>query len=36
LDPSQETRMSVFMMEAGVTTEPRIAFWHPVDTPDQY
>jgi hypothetical protein len=22
--------------EAGVTTEPRIAFWHPVDTPDQF
>jgi L-amino acid N-acyltransferase YncA len=24
------------MRAAGVTTEPRIAFWHPVDTPDQF
>jgi quinol monooxygenase YgiN len=24
------------MREAGVTAEPRIAFWHPVDTPDQF
>jgi hypothetical protein len=24
------------MQEAGVTSEPRIAFWHPVDTPDQF
>lgn len=24
------------MREAGVTTEPRVAFWHPVDTPDQF
>jgi hypothetical protein len=30
--------MSVFMMpqvEAGVTAEPRVQIWHPVDTPDQ-
>jgi heme-degrading monooxygenase HmoA len=24
------------MQEAGVTSEPRIAFWHPVATPDQF
>jgi hypothetical protein len=24
------------MQEAGVTSEPRIAFWHPVDTPDRF
>ena len=24
------------MQEAGVTSEPRITFWHPVDTPDQF
>ena len=24
------------MQEAGVTSEPRIAFWHAVDTPDQF
>jgi heme-degrading monooxygenase HmoA len=24
------------MQDAGVTSEPRITFWHPVDTPDQF
>ena len=24
------------MQEAGVTSEPRITFWHPVDSPDQF
>jgi heme-degrading monooxygenase HmoA len=24
------------MREAGVTTEPRIDFWRPLDTPDQF
>jgi quinol monooxygenase YgiN len=24
------------MQEAGVTSEPRIDFWHPVDTPDAF
>jgi heme-degrading monooxygenase HmoA len=24
------------MQEAGITSEPRIAFWHPLDTPDQF
>jgi heme-degrading monooxygenase HmoA len=24
------------MREAGVTTEPRVTFWHPVDTPDAF
>jgi hypothetical protein len=24
------------MQEAGVTSELRIAFWHPLDTPDQF
>ncbi|HKV67274.1 MAG TPA: hypothetical protein VJN72_04235 [Gaiellales bacterium] len=24
------------MQEAGVTSEPRITFWHPIDTPDQF
>jgi hypothetical protein len=24
------------MQDAGVTSEPRISFWHPLDTPDQF
>jgi len=24
------------MRAAGVTSEPRITFWHPIDTPDQF
>jgi heme-degrading monooxygenase HmoA len=24
------------MAEAGVTTQPQISFWHPVDTPDAF
>jgi heme-degrading monooxygenase HmoA len=24
------------MAEAGVTTQPEISFWHPVDTPDAF
>jgi hypothetical protein len=24
------------MQAAGVTSEPRISFWHPIDTPDQF
>jgi heme-degrading monooxygenase HmoA len=24
------------MRGAGVTSEPRITFWHPIDTPDQF
>ncbi len=24
------------MAEAGVTSEPRVTFWHPIDTPDAF
>jgi hypothetical protein len=24
------------LQEAGITAEPRVAFWHPVDTPDAF
>jgi hypothetical protein len=24
------------MAEAGVTTEPQVTFWHPIDTPDAF
>jgi hypothetical protein len=24
------------VMQAGVTSEPRITFWHPLDTPDKF
>jgi hypothetical protein len=33
---SSSPEIPEMMRAAGVTSEPRITFWHPVDTPDQF
>jgi hypothetical protein len=33
---SSSPEIPQMMQAAGVTSEPRVAFWHPLDTPDQF